>query len=318
MELSNLESMSFWDEPNAALCVGVAARDAGHYDIAGEMFRRALELSREWGYESIEGMAAGFLTTVYGRMGKLEAAQEVVDEALPSVRRQLGPSSTTTRFFLQAAITARCLAQYDDCIRLLNESRLAAERSGETHIHIGASLQEALIARDRGLLDEAKRSLDDLTRLIKEASGEYAADFYMTVVRVEQAGIHLRVREPESALQRIGDVFARRAALVHSQEVEIVDLTSIALLQMGRTDVAARLMGAADAEREQTGLVVEPPDRPLLDEARQQVRSQLGDTWEAEYEKGRAKSLDETLELAGGIVSQHTESSQVFSPLPDE
>jgi hypothetical protein len=73
--------------------------------------------------------------------------------------------------------------------------------------------------------------------------------------------------------------------------------------------VAARLFGAADRERERTGLVVEPPDRPLLDQAKERVRSQLGDGWDAEYERGRTMSLDEAVELATEMATRLSDDS---------
>ena len=86
-------------------------------------------------------------------------------------------------------------------------------------------------------------------------------------------------------------------------------MTAIALSQMGRFEDAARLMGAADAERERTGLVIEPPDRPLLEDAVQRARSQLGDDWDAAYEQGRSMILDEAVEFASEVAVGFSDAS---------
>jgi predicted ATPase len=119
--------------------------------------------------------------------------------------------------------------------------------------------------------------------------------------------VELRDGEPGRALQLLPEVLARPEWLSHLQAVEALDLTSIALSQSGQAEVAARVFGAAEAERERTGLVVQAPDRPLLDEAREQTRVVLADGWDSIYAKGRAMSLEEAVALAAELAAHYSE-----------
>ena len=75
-------------------------------------------------------------------------------------------------------------------------------------------------------------------------------------------------------------------------------MTAVALVKQGRAKDAARLIGAVDHEREQSGLAIQPPDEPIREAAMHQARSSLGEGWKAEVTKGSAMTLDQALDYA--------------------
>ena len=68
----------------------------------------------------------------------------------------------------------------------------------------------------------------------------------------------------------------------------VSDLTAIAFAQQGRAEVAARLKGAVDREREQSGVIVQPPDAPLRASAIGHAQTAFEGDWEAAVAADRA------------------------------
>ena len=100
------------------------------------------------------------------------------------------------------------------------------------------------------------------------------------------------------ALDDLRGVLGAVSHLSHMDTLLAVDLTAIALAQRGHARHAARLFGAVDHERERTGLVVEPPDRPFRGSALHDTQSNLGHDWAGDLAEGRAMTLDEAYDYA--------------------
>jgi tetratricopeptide (TPR) repeat protein len=277
MDLSPLDSLGFWDESNAMMAAGVLAREVGLYERATELLERCIEVARGREDQGSFALGAVYLAGTYTLTGRLGAAGEVIDEAVPAVRRLLGPDMSTTRVFSRAANTSRLRGDFESALGYLAEARRAAERNDESWVTQSAAVQEALIARDRGDLDGAQRLLDDIEH---QPGADYGA-LILQLLRFNQVGLALRRGDHVEAHQKLRDVLSDPELFTHYDTVEAVALSAVALSQVGRFDVAVRLLAAADRERERTGLVVQSPDRPILEEAVQQTRSGLGDSWES-------------------------------------
>jgi tetratricopeptide (TPR) repeat protein len=301
-ELSRFDSLGFWDESYATGSFGAAARGIGRYDAAAKLLERSLELARSWRYPVWECHAAFLLSSVHAATGRLDESAAVLDEAIHRTRRLVGPNVTTAGVRLRAAHTARLRGELDEAQRHVDEAYRAADRDDMLPWRRWAAENEALVARDRGNLGRARDLLEGAG--LRRAEQDQSE---LPLIRAAQAGVELRDGEPGRALQLLPEVLARPEWLSHLQAVEALDLTSIALSQSGQAEVAARVFGAAEAERERTGLVVQAPDRPLLDEAREQTRVVLADGWDSIYAKGRAMSLEEAVALAAELAAHYSE-----------
>jgi hypothetical protein len=77
-----------------------------------------------------------------------------------------------------------------------------------------------------------------------------------------------------------------------------LETAAVALVQAGQPAPAARIVGFIDHERERTGLVIQPPDESIRDEAIDEGRRQLGPDWDVEAKAGAAMTLEEAVDFA--------------------
>jgi hypothetical protein len=75
----------------------------------------------------------------------------------------------------------------------------------------------------------------------------------------------------------------------------------------GQPDLAARLLGAAEALREQVGVSLQPAERPAYERHLGAARSALRDAdFRRAWETGRQLSPEEAADLAAGLASRQT------------
>lgn len=79
---------------------------------------------------------------------------------------------------------------------------------------------------------------------------------------------------------------------------ECLDGLAAALAELGQSDKAAVLMGAAAEFRETIQLAITPPDRPHYERVLKCVREKLRDQFEMNRAKGRAMTLEQAIEYA--------------------
>jgi hypothetical protein len=130
----------------------------------------------------------------------------------------------------------------------------------------------------------------------------------LSQVHNARASVELRRADPNRALEDLGEVLAESSQLSHLDMVDAVDLAAIAFAQQGRAELAARLKGAIDHERDDCGLVIYPPDESLRDEWMRHARSILIDDWDTTVERGRAMTLEDAVELANTEAHSGRES----------
>jgi tetratricopeptide (TPR) repeat protein len=292
-ELSPPDSL-WWDPAYAAFSLGSTALDVGEYDEAEKMADRSLELSRRWGFRVVEGQAAVVSTATHIATGRFDEATELMREAVPKARRLLGPNVTTSAVLLWAAETARVRGDLAKAHQYVHEARRVSERNDMERWKLMASRRQALITRDEGKYDSSAELLEAAVRRALDTG----LDELVPMLRSVQASVELRREEPVRALTLLVEVLADPDRLIHVEATEALDMVAIALVQLGRAESATQLLGAADRQREETGLVVSPPDRPILSEAVARAQTMLEDGWDATHSFGRTLTLDEALSLA--------------------
>ncbi|MDH3518053.1 MAG: hypothetical protein OEM66_03930, partial [Acidimicrobiia bacterium] len=269
--------------------VGRAAKNAGLYETAREFFERSGVVARETGSRYMQTVSAMSTSLTYRLTGRLEEAAAVLGESLPLARSLLGTNPATPQFLLHAAGVARLQGDQRLARTYLDEAQSWCTREDQAWLRDMLTHQEALIARDDGDPEEALVLLSGL---------EDDDDF-----RLSQAGVQLRLGKPDVALELLQEAIAKADRLRHHHAVQATDTAAIAFSSLDKPRLAARLMGAVDAERETTGLVVPPPDRELRQAAVSHAQAILGEEWEREVKAGRSLSLDEAIGLARAEIS---------------
>ena len=307
MDISPIDSLGWWTEESAAWAIGGTAADAGQYGVAVRMEERSVALSRLCEWRMQECHAVAVLARVYAAIGRLDEAAAVIAEAVPVARRILGPNFTALVVLLRAADIARLKGDLDRAISCVEEARLAIERDDIQEQGAVATIhQSALIARDEQDHGRARELLDGLVERFV-VSGQASNRVSLPQVRIARAGVELRGGDPDRAMEDLASILADPSQLSHLDSVEAVDLTAIAFAQRGRAEIAARLKGAVDGERERSGLVVQAPDVQLRETAMQYAQDAFDGDWGAVVEEGRAMTLDEAVELARSETSSDRE-----------
>ena len=299
-ELSPMDSLGYYDECAAGIRIADTAADSGHYDVAARTAERTLDLSRRFGSLVPECLAAVILARVYSIVGRIDEAATIISEVLPVAGRVLGPGGIDLNVVRRAGECARLQGDLDRARRYVNEVRATLKRNhldaiGQMYAILTAR-ESALISRDEGDLRHAEEELRDAFRRLEDLDHVGMGPWLYDMARAAQASIELRRGDPDRALAHTRAVFSEPR--LHYSAVEAVDSAAIAFAQQGRAELAARLKGAVDSERNDCGLVIQPPDAPLRETAMRHAESLYGGDWDTAVEQGRAMTLQEAIELA--------------------
>jgi tetratricopeptide (TPR) repeat protein len=236
--------------------------------------------------------AAASLATRQGAYGR---AAELSEQSL-ALWEELGDVSGTARALLSLGTVA---AEQGDQERAISLSERAAElydESGDRRGHALAISNLGGIALERGEYAKA-------TSLSEQAYGLFETledSEGMAFALVNQGFAALSEHEHERALALL------RQALRRLAELEFRDVIgycfeglAAVLVFTGRAGPAARLLGAAEALREDLGVDLAPAERETHEETAAAIREALGEEpFSAEWRLGRELALDEAISFA--------------------
>jgi len=177
--------------------------------------------------------------------------------------------------------------------------RLAAEQ-GQRAVEVFATISLAFATRRGGDLEVAAEHLRWLLASAREQKTEEGVPPYLSMVLVEQGLLLAHQGDPAAALacHREGfDVF-RDQGLTHGMAWALTGMAA-AVLADGRPGIAAQLLGAADAAREQADQPVSTSDRAELSAITSTVRDAEPD-FAALFAAGRALTATDARSLVDG------------------
>jgi hypothetical protein len=180
-------------------------------------------------------------------------------------------------------------ALYDDCLRV-------ARALGEPALVQYGLRGHARVAERTGDRATARRLLEDVRSLVDDV-GE---NILGIDARSALARLWLDDGEVERAVPLLAESLAltRRLGLIRPLHNSLAQVARVALVRNDAL-MAARLLGAAAAQRERAEAVGAEAEREVVAQYTASVRSMLGDdTFTAAYEEGRALSFDAAIALA--------------------
>jgi non-specific serine/threonine protein kinase len=220
----------------------------------------------------------------------------VLHEANVALRKQMGDRHGQAVSILKLADIMRGRGDANAAVRFCQQSLTLFRAVGDARWCANALNTLGMALLDRGATGAARAALEESLVLFRQVGG---------------------TRREAIALGNLGDVaraegdFDRAdALLVDSLRafVEVKDawggalgLESLALVatERGEPSRAARLFGAAEAQREAALVPLPPADRPAHERAISVLRGRLGrEALSSAWSYGRSRSLEETLELA--------------------
>jgi predicted ATPase/class 3 adenylate cyclase len=283
-----------WALADALNILGVASRRRGDHDRATALFEESLALWRKLGDKSGLATSLGHLGVVARHHGDYVRARTLHDESL-KVRRELRDNRNTAAALSSLAVVA--YYQGDARADALFEESLELSRELGDKISIAAALNtQGLVKHRQGDSDGALQVLEEGLTLSEELG-----DPLNTATAMSNLGLVVFKRGDHA-----------RAAILHAKSLpafhrlgstagvlEALAGLARACAALGKGEQAARLMGAADALRDASGLTLPPPEAADYEQAAADIRALVPETTFAPaWALGRTTPLGDVIDEA--------------------
>jgi non-specific serine/threonine protein kinase len=278
----------------AEFAAGYAELGLGDFVDAERHFSRSLELAGD----DVGAAAAARAQLAWIAMTRTtDGDGPALDLATESLRvaREVDDKRTSSGALNTLAELALQRGEIDAALELMEES-LALRRSlGDQRLVANSLLSIARARLARGELANTRRLLEEGLALARELGDTWSAS-------VALAGLG-RVQLLEGSSAEAIELFrdALRLATARRDKRAVADCLqglAGALALQGDAELGARLLGAADAAREQIGASLTPAERTIDERVRPQLQSELGADFDFKLAAGRGLALDDAIDLA--------------------
>ncbi|HTX28079.1 MAG TPA: protein kinase [Streptosporangiaceae bacterium] len=274
----------------------------GHAAEGRRWLERALELACEEAGAPLARVAHG-LGILLGEQGDPAAARPFLERSL-AIWRELGDREQQSRELNSLGITYHHLSAWD-------ASRSAFEESIAIARELGSEVRLAVALSNLGQLESAAGDFDRAAHVLQEALAidQVKGDvFGVAIDQQSLAMVSLRAGRPQEASETLSGILDYVISCGDPDFLaNVLELSACVAAELGDGLRAARLVGAAEALRQKTGLRMAPTDLVLLERFTGPARAGLGrDTWDAELAVGRALTQEQTAALLGSAAKPST------------
>ncbi len=276
-----------------AAALGLYWYKTGAVDEGTRQLERALEAAP--GAADLDrARALHCLGILVGEQGHAERALTLF-EASGELFRRGGDLAWLARSLNNQGGIARDSCHFERAEQLFQESADLRRSLGEVGAPLAVVLGNlAMVALDRGDLARARRFAEECQDMARDtddwlyaATGSVLADVAIAEHDTDRAVDCLRRALP--ALRDLNDY----------RLIECLDSCAALAAHLGRSEAAARLVGAADAALEELEAKIVPADARLREHRIAAAREALGPgRFEVTRQAGRAMSLDQALDFA--------------------
>jgi predicted ATPase len=265
----------------------------GHAAEGRRWLERAMDLASADGGAPLAGVAHG-LGVLMDTQGEPGAARRLFERSL-AIWRELGDRDQEARELNSLGIAHRHLGDLDVARSLLQES-IAIAREIRNPILLAAALTNL------GQVESAAGRFDRAAQVLREAltlDYEQGDLFGVALDQHSLALVSLRVGRPGEARDLLSGTFDYLTSSGNTAFlVNIVELSAAIAAGLGDPPRAARLAGAAEAIRQESGLPQSPQEAAMLEEYLAPARDTVpGQEWDAELAAGRALTQEQTVTL---------------------
>ncbi len=265
----------------------------GHATEGRRWLQRAMDLASAAGGAPLARLAHG-LGILMDQQGEPGAALRLFERAL-AIWRELGDREQQARELNSLGIVHRHLGHVDTG-RAFFEEAIAINR--ET----GHTFQLATALANLGQLESAAGRLDRAVDVLREALALDAANGNPLNVAIDRhtlALVSLRAGRPREAYDLLAAVYDYAASSGNTAFLlNTLELAAVIAAGLGEPMRAARLVGAAEALRHESGMLLSPPEAAMMEELLAPARDTVPpQQWDAELAAGRALSETEALAL---------------------
>jgi predicted ATPase len=265
----------------------------GHVTEGRRWLQRAIDLASGDAGRPLARMMHG-LGILLDEQGETAAARPVLERSL-AIWRELGDRDQEARELNSLGIIYHHLDDLGTARCLLEESIAVARE-------IGSALRLATALSNLGQLESAAGHFDRATRILHEALAldtEHGDAFEVAIDQQSLAVVSLRAgraRDAREPLSRILDYVAGANDI--GLVAHALELCAAIMADCGDGLRAARLVGAAEAIRDRTGMPITRSDAALLERYLAPARAGVApDAWNAELTAGRALTHQQAVAL---------------------
>ena len=263
----------------------------GHASEGRQWLQRAMDLASTDGGAPLARVAHG-LGVLLDQLSEPDEAR--LFERSLAIWRDLGNREEQARQLNSLGIVQRHLG-HTGAARSLLEEAIAIDRELGSH-RLGAALTNL------GQLESASGRLDRAIELLQEALAvdQRQGDLFGVAVNQQSLALaSLRAGRPREASDQLAALFSYVASSGNTGLlVNVLELHAAITAGLGDALRAARLAGAAEAIRQESGMLISPQEAALMEEHLAPGRAAVTpQEWQAALAAGRALSQREALAL---------------------
>jgi predicted ATPase len=264
----------------------------GHATEGRRWLEQAMNLASADGGARLAKVAHG-LGVLLDQQSESDAAGRLFERSL-AIWRELGDRDQEARELNSLGIVRRHLGDLDGARSSLEEAIAINRELGSPRL--GAALANL------GQLENGAGRCDRAIEVLQEALTIDQAHGDLFGVAVDQHSLSLaslragRPREAYDTLCGMTDYVAVSGNT--SMYVNFLELAAAIMAALGDPRRAARLAGAAEANREESGMLISPQEAAMVEELLDPARAAVApEEWQAELAAGRALTQPEALTL---------------------
>ena len=269
----------------------------GDIDLAIKMGDESVSLYREVGDNSGLAIALGNLSGTLGMQGDNERAAELIEESLIINREMDDKRGIALSLQRLGDLAHEYEGDYDRALVFLEESlSLSRELGDRLSVAWSLTLLGDTLLR-QGDLERAEVTLEESLTLSQEVVGDNRASasiIYVLGQLARSRGNYERATE----LYKESIELAWEGRMKNGVSIRMEALGGVAVAQ-NQLERGARLLGAAEAIRQEIGASLIPYDRANHDRSVAALRTQLDEkTFAAAWTEGQKMSMEEAVEYA--------------------
>ena len=265
----------------------------GHAAEGRRWLQRAMDVASADSGAPLARVAHG-LGVLLDQLGEPDPARRLFERSL-AIWRELGQREEQARELNSLGITHRRLGDVETGRALLQEAIVISRE-------VGPPLRLAAALTNLGQLESASGYYDRAAEVLREAltiDQKYGDAFGAAVDQHSIALVSLRAGRPREALDVLGGVFDYAASSGNTAMlVNTLEVAAAITAGLGDALKAARLAGAAETMRQESGMLMSEPEVAMLEEQLAPARATVTPAdWNAELAAGRALSQEGALAL---------------------
>jgi tetratricopeptide (TPR) repeat protein len=267
-------------------------------DLQGELIA-ALATGR--GNKELRAKALNAAGVLAGEAGDYAAAQSLFEEAL-ELAETLPDRRQMARSLMNLGVIALFLEDYTTALARY-------ERAGEIWQELGEVRGQSLMCQNMAIVHEALGEFEQATPLLEQSvelarragDGMHVAQ---TLIELGKHLVHHRVTDP-----RVPELLREGLELSNAlgerrQTIECLEVLAALSARTGAPVTGAELVGAAEAERDRSGIARKPDELVVFDTTVRELSEDLGpEAYGRALARGRSRGLD----IAVAVALESTE-----------